>query len=323
MVTLEYIYTAVVLMGAGFLYRRFMDKYENDDLREYNLIKKYLLSDSSLAKSNKPILWIHIPYEINSRSWDSFYSRNNENLNQPYLYLTIESIIQTCSKSFKICLIDDRSFNNLIPGWTIDINKVGSPIKEKLRQLALAKLIYNYGGLLMPKSFLCFKDVISIYQDYTKDNKMFVFENKCKNTTELDFIPDATFYGANKNNQVLKEYCSFLEILISNDYSDESNFTGEVNKWLYNETFNKQKINVINGKLIGIKDKNNKVVMLENLFEENYNMFHPSIYGLYIDDVELLKRTNYNWFCYLHENSIINDCNNTLGKLFNKSMNNY
>lgn len=323
MFSLEYIYTLIILMGSGFLYRRFIDKYDNDDLREYKLIKKYLLSDSSIAKSNKPILWIHIPYEINSRSWESFSSRNTNNLNQPYLYLTIESIIKTCGNSFKVCLIDDNSFSNLIPGWTIELNKVGSPMKEKIRELAIAKLIYNYGGMIVPKSFLCFKDLINIYNDYSKDDKMFAFENICKNTTDLDFIPDNTFYGACKNSTILNRYCSFLEILISKDYTDQSTFLSETRKWLYNETFNTQRISAINGKMTGIKDKNNRPVLIDHLFEENFNDFHPSICGLHIDDVELLKRTKYNWFCYLHESKILTDCNNTLGKLFIKSKNNY
>ena len=62
--------------------------------RDYKAIRDILEEQrDDLAQSKKPIVWIHIPYEINSRSWDSFYSRNSENLNQPYLYLTIESII--------------------------------------------------------------------------------------------------------------------------------------------------------------------------------------------------------------------------------------
>ena len=89
----NYVYIFIMLLVSGFLYRRFVDKLnDHDDLRHYNLIKKYLLNDSPIAKSTKPILWVHVPYEINSRSWDSFYSRNNSNLNQPYQYITIQKI---------------------------------------------------------------------------------------------------------------------------------------------------------------------------------------------------------------------------------------
>ena len=48
-----------------------------------------------------------------------FHSRNTNNLNQPYLHLTIQSIIDHCSNDFHICLIDDDSFSKLIPEWDI------------------------------------------------------------------------------------------------------------------------------------------------------------------------------------------------------------
>ena len=101
MFDINYVYMFILLIVSGFLYRRFVDKYnQHDEYRQYNLIKKYLLNDSALAKSKKPILWIHVPYELNSRSWDSFYSRTNSKLNQPYQYITIQSIVNHCGKSF-------------------------------------------------------------------------------------------------------------------------------------------------------------------------------------------------------------------------------
>ena len=100
---LDYIYMLIFIMVIAFFYRRFLDKYDNEELQNYEKIKKYLLNDSSIAKSKKPILWIHIPYELNSRSWESFYSRTSTNLNLPFINLCIQSIIDKCGKSFKIC----------------------------------------------------------------------------------------------------------------------------------------------------------------------------------------------------------------------------
>ena len=59
----------------------------------YRSIHQYLLSETSLAKNKKPIIWIHVPYEYNSRNWSDFGARSSFELNQPYLYLTIEIII--------------------------------------------------------------------------------------------------------------------------------------------------------------------------------------------------------------------------------------
>ena len=81
----DYICLMVILMAVGFVYRRYVDKYETDDeLQQYNLIKRYLLNDSSITRHKKPIIWIHIPYEYNSRNWASFGSRSSMDLNLPY-----------------------------------------------------------------------------------------------------------------------------------------------------------------------------------------------------------------------------------------------
>ena len=73
----------------------------------------YLLDGEDLGKSAKPILWIHVPHEYNSRNWLSFGSRSSFELNQPYLYLTVRSIIKKCEDSFTICIFDDNSFQKI------------------------------------------------------------------------------------------------------------------------------------------------------------------------------------------------------------------
>ena len=107
-VNINYICYLIIFVAFGFIYRRYMDKYDMlNSEKEEILIQKYLLTDNKF-KNNKPFLWIHVPYEINSRSWESFKSRQNTNLNLPYMYLTIKSIIKHCGDSFNICLIDDK-----------------------------------------------------------------------------------------------------------------------------------------------------------------------------------------------------------------------
>ena len=317
---LDYIYMLIIIMVLGFLYRRFMDKYDNEELQNYEKIKKYLLNDSSIAKSKKPVLWIHIPYEINSRSWSSFYSRTNDNLNLPFINLCIQSIIDKCGKSFKICLIDDKSFNNLIPGWNVDLNRVGSPIKEKIRYLASLKLLYNYGGLFVPKSFLCFKNLVDTHNEFLVNYDSYIFENinKIHTNNSLNFFPNPKFIGSIKESETIEALIRDVELLISNDQTDESYFLGELNKYCFKYiTSNNMKL--VDGKNIGIKDKNNNQILLDTLFSKNYSNFCNFMIGIHIDDEELLKRTHYNWFCKLNKNDVLT-CDNTLGDLFRQCM---
>ena len=116
-----------ILMTIGVLYDKYKRKEEvTDRLSDFDIIQHYLLNDASLATSKKPILWVHVEFEKNARNWSSFGSRTSMELNQPYLFLTIRSIIQKCGSSFNVCLIDDSSFHKIIPGWATKINNLPS-----------------------------------------------------------------------------------------------------------------------------------------------------------------------------------------------------
>ena len=79
----NYICLFVILMVLWLLYNRYQDKLTSEeDYENYDAIQKYLLNDSSLDNKNKPILWIPINYEYNSRNWLSFGSRSSVELNQ-------------------------------------------------------------------------------------------------------------------------------------------------------------------------------------------------------------------------------------------------
>ena len=81
-------------------------------------------------------------------------------------YNQIKSIINKCGSDFNICLIDDSTFSKLIPGWTTDFSTLADPIKSNIRNLALARLLYNYGGFLIPSSFICLRNMFSLYENF-------------------------------------------------------------------------------------------------------------------------------------------------------------
>ena len=173
--TKYYIFMAVVVLVSGIFASKLKQSFETND--EYELIRKYLLNDSPLHGHNRPKLWIHTKYEINARKWKDFYSRNTTDLNQPYIHLTIKTIIDHCGDDFNICLIDDQTFSKLLPSWDIDISTLAEPIKSHFRELGLAQLIYYYGGMVVPNSFICKKNLKPLYDNGISGNKAFVCEN--------------------------------------------------------------------------------------------------------------------------------------------------
>ena len=164
----------IIVASLCFLYKKYEDKLltvSNCNNDNCNIIKKYFFSDedendfmNGMKGTKKPILWIHINYDYNSRNWLSFGSRSSYDLNQNYIYFTIKSIIMNCDESFKIVMIDDTTFNKLLPTWKIDMSSLPDPIKNYTRELGMAKLVYQYGGMKVPSSFLCFKDLSGLSQ---------------------------------------------------------------------------------------------------------------------------------------------------------------
>ena len=299
----KYIFTTAILIAVGILYEKYKDKnIEDEEKKHYELVRKYLLNESSLAQSKLPILWIHIDYKINARNWPSFSSRNTNYLNQPYKFLTIKSIVDKCGKSFNICLIDDNTFANILPDWNINLDLVADPIKDNLRKLALAKTLNTYGGMLLPSSFMCFKDLISLYTLGTNNNCMFVGEilnHDGKGPEDKQgFCPSTRMIGCKKECPMMKKYIEFLEVLNSTDYTDESTFIGEASLWFLDK-INDKKVTLIPSEMLGSRDNEGKTITIEMLLGNSYIDLSNEAVGLYIPDDEILRRTSYQWFSRL------------------------
>lgn len=313
---MKYIVSFAMLFAIGILYEKYKLGVINDeDKRNYEMVKKYLVNDSSLAKSKLPILWIHLKYEYNSRWWPSFNSRGTYELNQPYLFLTIKSIIDKCGADFNICLIDDNSFENIVPGWNIDMTKVADPIKSKLRELAMARLLKHYGGLIVPPSFLCMKNLAPMYYQTTCQGKPVVGELLDTNSTSehVDYYPSSSFMGCVKKCELMDEYISYLEKMISDDYTAESVFLGSEDRWLYAK-IQSGEINMIPAGALGVEDADGKTVKIERLMGSSYIDFVPTTLGVMLPSCDILKRTKFQWFARLSVKQAL-DCDNIAGKL--------
>jgi hypothetical protein len=311
----HYIYPLIVTITLSVIYNKYKDSEEDDEhMTNYKLVRQYLLNESSLAQSKKPIIWIHMVYDTNARWWPSFGSRNTDNLNQPYQYLTLKSIIDKCGNDFNVCLIDDESFPNIVPGWTIDLSLVADPVKSKIRQLALSKVLYNFGGFLLPSSFICFQNLAPLYETLTTDNKMFVGEMLNRNgvSEKMNFFPDTKFMGCQRNCPMMLNYMNYLEIVASTDFTSDSDYNGSYGRWCFDK-INKNEMNIIPAHFLGMSDASGKQVTLEMLMSNNFLNLSGQVQGLYIPADEILKRTAYQWFARLSAKQALSS-DTTIGK---------
>jgi hypothetical protein len=233
-------------------------------------------------------------------------------LNQPYLFLTVQSIINHCGNNFHICLIDDDSFAKLIPGWDISIASLAEPMKSQTREIAMLQVVYQYGGMIVPNSFLCLKNLVDIYQKGTLENKAFFMENHnryCNVVQEKRsnrFIVDVKMMGAKKHCDVIRDLIDVLKANISNGhFSQHNEFEGSTQYWL-KDALAKNRIVVIDGEYIGIKTKKKKPILIEDLMEENYlDIDQTRMYGVLIPSEDILTRPKYQWFAILPESEVL------------------
>jgi hypothetical protein len=285
------IFCLLALVFVAMLYKNYETNFDDN----YSLVKKYLVRDVNISKG-KPIIWIYIPRIPNSRKIKNFGDGTNTMMNQEYLHLTMKSIINN-NPSFTICIIDNHSFNKLIAGWEYNLDTISPPILDNMVKLGLSKILYIYGGVVVPISFLCFKDLTPLYEFGTQ-NGLFICENINKTTSITEYSPDPSFMGCRQNDPTILEYSYFCETIIS-DTSEEPTLLGLHSKW-----FIDKKITVISGEKIGIKTRK-KMISIEDLFSTESISFSDDIYGIYIPDKEILQRHNYEWFSRLSKKEVL------------------
>jgi hypothetical protein len=307
----------LLIMLIGFIYNKYKKTIEvKEQYDDGQLIKKYLLNDSSITKNNKPILWVHIEFDKNARSWESFGSRTSDNLNQPYQYLTIRNIIEHCGESFNVCLIDDDAFIRIIPEWRTRVEHLPRPLRSHVRDLGLATILHLYGGFLIPSSFICFHNLRTLYDAHLDTASVVMGELRSTSSiaTEKQYSPSTKMMGCHKFNPVMKEYMDFLIELNNRDQTQDMDFTGETTRWwLAKQTADPKAVSIIPAEELGVKTTTNKPVLIEELLADIDVPLSPTTAGIYIPEQEILRRSKFQWFARLSPQQVL-ESNTLVGK---------
>lgn len=303
----------LMLFAVLYLYDKYKQKEQQVEYYENQAIIGEYLLDSEF-QDGKPFLWIPMTYESNTRHWKSFYDRRSTDLNQPYLDATVASIIQHNAKDFNICVIDDRSYGKLMDSWTISLVDVPDPIRSNLRNLALMKLVYMYGGLLVPPSFLCLGSLLPLYQQ--RSPMVAVEQRNRGSSSEYSlFTPSFSFMGADPKCPALQEGITRFEHMISRNHTHELEFWGQWNRWCY-EQMEKNQLTCIDGTSVGVKRKNKEIPVDELLSDaHSYSLFHDVQYGIWFPQQEILSRTSFGWFSRMSLQQIL-DSDLAVSKFF-------
>ena len=261
-----------------FIIRYFYNKY-NLHLIKSDYDEKVKLLNNHIIYSNKPNIWILVPNDVNSRKWDSFGSRTSKNLNAPFVNLCIDSVVKQCGNDFTINIVKDSSFSELLPDWKYTVKHAPEIEKNKLRKLGLLKLVYYYGGLIVPCSFFCEKNLIDLYDIPVS----FETTNNSIHNDKNEFLPTIDFFGSKKHNK-------FIEKLINKYELEENVVTNKIGYLL------KKHSTVVDGKFIGTKSKENKTVYIDDLFNKPNLIEEGERFGVLLPYNDLINKNKYSWF---------------------------
>lgn len=253
-----------------------------------------LIEQKKLNLKNKPNLFIFNPHDINARNWLSWGSRNSNYINEPYVLLCILSIIRHCGKDFNVVLLNDQSFEKLIPNWSIDMKHVSGNLKCQLRNLGMYKILYNYGGLFVPRSFLCKKSLLPLFHS-KQPHQILCGSLKNMSIMPVDICISNKFIGCEKENPNMKHFINEVSILQSQDYTNEMEFLGKVEKILYQLVLDKN-AHQIQPIQLGLVDNECQYISTKDLLSECKIQLHKDCVGILIDEKMLLSYFNYGWF---------------------------
>lgn len=301
----KYFLGFLIVIIIGQIYNKYKHKIGYNTIENNNyLINKYLLNnnneDINLNIDQKPLLWIYTNINYNSRVWKSFYSRSSYDINQPYINLCINTIVEKCSDSFNVFLINDQSFSDILIDWDINFDTIPEPLKTNYRNLALCKILYLYGGFVIPSSFICKTDMIELYNTSIYNTGFFTCEipSKIYYANLKKMTPTFLFLGAEQKNPHMYDVIKNLEVVVSTEFTNENKFMG-INEEILYKHINQKTLTLVDGSLIGTKDKYNNTISIDNLLGDSYIYFNTNIAGIYISEEDVLTRTKYQWFSVL------------------------
>ena len=119
------------------------------------------------------------------------------------------------------------------------------------------------------------------------------------------FIPSLYFMGAKREDPTIYELVEYLKSRnVTFHSSHERSFLGDSSQWCL-DAIRSHRMNLIGGDRIGIKSKDRKQILLEDLMEEKDLDLSPDCCGIYIPADEVLIRTKYQWLAFITKQELL------------------
>jgi hypothetical protein len=121
-----------------------------------------------------------------------------------------------------------------------------------------------------------------------------------------DFMPNTYFMGASQNHNSIVEIVNYLQGSLSHTHiTMKDKFVGTTQDKCQ-ELIQSGKLELIDGKVIGVKTEKNNQIIIDELMEEAYLDLDNSALGIYIPREDIIMRNKFSWFASLPMEEVLN-----------------
>ena len=125
--------------------------------------------------------------------------------------------------------------------------------------------------------------------------------------------------GAKKEDPKLEEMIQEMNRIYAGHFQNQNEFKGTMEEWCKVQVENLE-MQLVDGKLIGIKTAIGKPILLEDLMSSDFlDMDNTLLHGIYIPSQELLRRPKFQYYTILPTEDVL-EADNILSKYFKMSM---
>jgi hypothetical protein len=274
-----------------------------------DVLRRHMLKNSDL-KTAKPNLWIHLTVNKNL-PFPGMSSLAGAPVNEPFSFKNVpalervcaNSVIQRNNKYFNIILVTDDDLPLLLPGWNVNLDAVPEAARCVVRQVAMLRLVYYYGGMVVPSTFAATQSFNSILSGRSasaiKNNKIVAFEaphtgaNVGPAIQRADLVPSSKFLFAHALNPSVRTIIDNLSVKTGTE-AQVAAF-----KDLASETMislaKEGKVETINGEIVGTRDVHGYSVTVEQAID-GFDRSPDSI-GIWIPP-RVFEVRKYGWLTY-------------------------
>ncbi len=277
----------------------------NQNVDMANMIDQHRFENYKyFEKLKRKKVFIHIPYERNTRSWLDFGARSSNNLNLGICMLCIQSVIRHLGESMDIVLYDNNNVKDLIgESNEEDLCNIENPSilsgvdLKQWEGYCKAKILYKYGGIIMepyyyfirkPEEKILFPPSLTISQEV----------NDGHNVSQQTLIPTTNHWmSAPKKNADVRIYIQYLQHLCVHHYSEDHKH--------FDKTFEKlYALHHIHPKKMGSVDTRGDPVYVNDLLSKRNIEMDSDMFCLFINIPHLKKYRKDGWILKMNETQI-------------------